>query len=329
MRNDNYFFFKNFVLILSTSLVLFSHRAFANDGPPAYIYELTAKQVGQDVIVTPALACSNGCYGAKLTRSKLPSTLEILVSDQIWMSEEKVGRKTTDICSYSGEEQEDYISIEELCSKRGEVCVDCDDNGVNECYPDCESCENYEDEEAYVWLPDCERFPFKESPFSCKDCDEDGVPECEGFCPSAIYYEVLDYCVPPGDYLYKMSAFSGGGGEIKQVEISVVDNSFSDCSFDIDIHEETEDDCDAGAQDDLDEDADNDSKEAEDDYDGGAQDDLDKDADNDSEEETQDRSGSASKIEDGSETHGCQFVATRSKGQLVAVCFLILEFILL
>lgn len=42
-------------------------------------------------------------------------------------------------------------------------------------------------------------------PESCVDCDDDSEPECYGFCAVAYRFEVLDECVPPGEWYYSMN----------------------------------------------------------------------------------------------------------------------------
>jgi hypothetical protein len=300
MRNNNHIFFWSIVLMVATSSVLFSHRVSANDGPPAYIYELFARQVEQDVILTSALACPNGC-DSEMTRVNYSTNHEKQLGD-IQAGEEN-GFVKTDICSSWGDEPE-WIQISELCSKHKEVCVDCDGNGSKECYPDCESCKN--NEEDYVGRQDCEGLPF-----FCHDCDEDGVPECPGFCPVARYYEVVDHCVIPGDYTYKARATSAGGGVTKQVKISVVDNNFSDCFAHVDTSEKAENECDGGE------------------HDGGEHDGGEHDGgEHDGGEHDGGEHDGGDEIEDDDETNGCQFVATSRSSHLVGVFLLILEHIL-
>jgi hypothetical protein len=44
----------------------------------------------------------------------------------------------------------------------------------------------------------------------CLDCDEDGVLECntwgDGWCDTILYFELTDWCVPPGDTEYRLTA---------------------------------------------------------------------------------------------------------------------------
>jgi hypothetical protein len=63
-----------------------------------------------------------------------------------------------------------------------------------------------------------------ENPDECLDCDEDGVLECntegDGWCNNVLFFELTDWCVPPGETTYRLTA-DGWDWYEKQKSIAV------------------------------------------------------------------------------------------------------------
>ncbi|HUT79437.1 MAG TPA: hypothetical protein VM285_17200 [Polyangia bacterium] len=58
----------------------------------------------------------------------------------------------------------------------------------------------------------------------CLDCDEDGVLECntygDGWCDTILFFELTDWCVPPGETTYRLTA-EGWEWSDDEMEITV------------------------------------------------------------------------------------------------------------
>jgi hypothetical protein len=207
-----------FRIALLASISLASSRAVANDGPPAYIFDFLAEQDGQNVVLSAVLAGNIGTGGAvPVSRFDLEAGTEHSIGDMV---DDGVlfDTRPTGLCN-------DYdpapIPVETICEEHPEVCVDCDEDGESECYPDCSTCGDMDSGDIY---PNC-----GDLSFYCDDCDGDEVPECFGGCMMGHYYAIVDECVPPGEYEYSIRAYAAMGEAHQTVTISVVDVRFDEC----------------------------------------------------------------------------------------------------
>jgi hypothetical protein len=205
------------VALLGAALALPGLSA-ANDGPPARIWDLVAGQEGQDVVLS--FGVSPASESPSFTVRREPAgggegvDLELVAGDNLATT----GEAPTEDCHYYSEP--DGFYGEDLCQSHPELCVDCDEDEQPECFSDCETCP--------TWIP-CSAVPQL-----CTDCDGDGEPECTAGCEQADLWEVIDRCVPPGDYSYTVFAETVVGADTKAVGIAVEDLGYADCADDPD-----------------------------------------------------------------------------------------------
>jgi hypothetical protein len=190
--------------------------ARADDGPSPEIFGLVAEQVGQDVRITATASTEH----LRLTRTpagQAPDGGDAEVVADDWLDWTWTSTIETGGCANLGSEGA-YISAEEVCGERPDLCADCDADGVAECYPECGACESW-------FAPDCAKLPDW-----CVDCDADGEVDCYLGCEEGFVYETMDACVPPGANRYELSVIGWIVDLSRSVTIPVDDESFAACA---------------------------------------------------------------------------------------------------
>ena len=164
----------------------------ANDGMPPSIFALV--QEGRNVTVTLQIA-DPGDPGIALSyalkRSSEVETVTVFEDRVFDPAEAEYESEPT--CRW-------WEPLNYWCTDVPEACDDCDGNGYGDCFGECAVDESTGETLCEEHADACDL-----APITCDDdCDGDGTVDCYGWCRTVYRFDVVDACVPAGNYEYAL-----------------------------------------------------------------------------------------------------------------------------